>query len=260
MRIQARAFQSLTKPELRFNNFGWNLGGPIFIPKLFNTEKASYSSSSAAISKRLRQGATQTWTVPNLAQRSGDFSALPTPTAHRPRAPARPFPGGVIPSNRLSPDAFRLIKNYPAPNFSGTGGNYVFNTVAPLDTNQYIYKVDYNMSSRNQISGHYVRDIYTSQQAQTQLIEYNRNIPGTNCQHPMDLRAERDHGQHSAVCLHRQCDHPEGGHCPNPLFISDYTRAGQGFAAPSIYNASNAIPTLQISGYQYPNGQSPEVE
>src|SRR6185312_10206761 len=37
--IQARAFNAQTKPELRFNNFGWNLGGPIFIPKVFNTQK-----------------------------------------------------------------------------------------------------------------------------------------------------------------------------------------------------------------------------
>jgi hypothetical protein len=35
----------------------------------------------------------------------------------------------------------------------------------------------------------------------------------------------------------------------NPIFIKDYTRAGEGITYPSIYNASNAIPSLQISGY-----------
>ena len=37
------------------------------------------------------------------------------------------------------------------------------------------------------------------------------------------------------------------GIAANPLFISDYTRAGQGLTYPTIYNASNAIPSLQIA-------------
>jgi hypothetical protein len=247
--IQARAFNSLTKPELRFNNFGWNVGGPIFIPKLFNTDRSKLFFFVGGDFKRLRQGATQTWTVPNLTQRSGDFSALPT--AQQPIDPStgQAFPGGVIPSNRLSPDALRLIKNYPAPNFSGTGGNYVFNTLAPLDTNQYIYKVDYNMSSRNQISGHYVRDFYTSQQAQTELIEYNRNIPGTNASVQWTFVPNATTVNVAQFAFTGNVITQKVGIVPNPLFITDYTRAGQGFAAPSIYNASNAIPTLQISGF-----------
>src|SRR5215472_15482899 len=36
--IQARAFNANIKPELRYNNFGVNLGGPIFIPNRFNKD------------------------------------------------------------------------------------------------------------------------------------------------------------------------------------------------------------------------------
>src|SRR5436305_3787064 len=36
--IQARAFNALTIPELRFNNFGWNFGGPVWIPKLLKRD------------------------------------------------------------------------------------------------------------------------------------------------------------------------------------------------------------------------------
>jgi hypothetical protein len=247
--IQARAFNALTKPELRFNNFGWNVGGPIFIPKLFNRDRSKLFFFVGGDFKRLRQGATQTWTVPNLTQRGGDFSALSA--AQQPVDPVtgQAFPGGIIPTNRMSPDSLRLIRNYPAPNFTGTGGNYVFNTVAPLDTNQYIYKVDYNMSSRNQFSGHYVRDYYTSQQAQTELIQYNRNIPGTNSSIQWTFVPNPTTVNVAQFSFTGNVITQKVGIIPNPLFINDYTRAGQGFAAPSIYNASNAIPTLQIAGY-----------
>src|SRR5262249_14697197 len=35
----------------------------------------------------------------------------------------------------------------------------------------------------------------------------------------------------------------------NPLFIKDFTRAGEGFSAPGIFNASPDIPTISVSGY-----------
>ena len=74
--IQARAFNATTKPELRYNNFGVNFGGPAYIPKVFNTSKEKFFFFAAVDFKRLRQGAINTWTVPLPAQINGDFSAL----------------------------------------------------------------------------------------------------------------------------------------------------------------------------------------
>lgn len=246
--IQARAFNAQTKPELRFNNFGWNLGGPIYIPKVFNTDKDKLFFFIGGDFKRLRQGATNTWTVPTLAQRGGDFSALAPSKWPIDPTTGTAFPNGIIPVSRFSSNSVRLLDNYPAPNFAGAGGNYVFNTVAPLDTNQYIYKVDYNMSSRNQISGHYVRDYYTSQQNQTQLIEYNRNIPGTNSAIQWTFVPNATTVNVAQFTFTGNVIFEKTGIIPNPLFISDYTRAGQGFTAPSIYNASDAVPTIQVAG------------
>jgi hypothetical protein len=118
-----------------------------------------------------------------------------------------------------------------------------------LDTNQYIYKVDYNLSSRNQLSGHYVRDYYASQQNQTQLIEYNRNIPGTNSSIQWTFVPNSTTVNIAQFSFTGNVIFERSGIVPNPLFISDYTRAGQGFTAPSIFNASNAIPSIQVAGY-----------
>ncbi|MBV8820699.1 MAG: carboxypeptidase regulatory-like domain-containing protein, partial [Acidobacteriaceae bacterium] len=149
--IQARAFNALTKPELRYNNFGWNVGGPIFIPKLFNRQREKLFFFAGGDYRRLRQGAVNTWTVPTAAQRTGDFSALGASKYPIDPSTGAPFPGGIIPSSRFSPNSVRLVDNYPLPNFTGSGGNYVFTTVQPLNTLQQIYKGDYNISSRNQL-------------------------------------------------------------------------------------------------------------
>jgi len=247
--IQARAFNAATKPELRFNNFGWNVGGPIFIPKLFNRDREKLFFFVGEDFKRLRQGATNTWTVPSRAQIGGDFSALAQSSWPKDPNTGQPFPNGIIPASQVSKNSQRLLQNYPAPNFTGAGGNYVFNTVAPLNTNQYIFKADYNMSPRNQISGHYTRDYYTSTQNLTQLIEYNRNIPGTNAAIQWTFVANPTTVNVAQFAFTGNVIFEKTGIVPNPLFITDFTRAGQGFNAPSLFNASNAIPSITVSGF-----------
>jgi hypothetical protein len=246
--IQARAFNASSKPELRFNNFGWNVGGPIFIPHFFNRNREKLFFFIGEDFKRLRQGATNTWLVPTQAQIAGDFSALPSSSWPKDPNTGAVFPGGLIPANRISKNSQRLLQNYPAPNFNGSGGNYVFNTVSPLNTNQYIYKVDYNLSSRNQISGHYTRDYYTSTQNLTQLIEYNRDIPGTNAAVQWTFVANPTTVNVLQGAFTGNVILEKTGIVPNPLFIKDFTRAGEGFAAPSLYNASPDIPSISISG------------
>ena len=185
--------------------------------------------------------------MPTAAQRLGNFSGL----AKFPIDPTtgQAFAGGIIPSYRFSPNTLRLINNYPEPNFTGAGGNYVFTDVAPLNTNQYIYKVDYNVSSKNQVSFHYVRDYYTSQQDQTQLIEYNRDIPGTNTSLQWTTIISPTTVNTLIGSFSGNVIFEKTGIVANPLFINDYTRTGEGFTAPSIFNASSAIPSLGISGY-----------
>jgi hypothetical protein len=130
--IQARAYNATIKPALRYNNFGVNVGGPAFIPKLFNTSKEKLFFFAGVDFKRLRQGAVNTWTVPVQSQLNGDFSALASSRWPKDPQTGAVFPGGVIPKSRFSPNAYRLLQNYPAPNFTGSGGNFVFPTVALL--------------------------------------------------------------------------------------------------------------------------------
>lgn len=247
--IQARAFNALTIPELRYNNFGWNLGGPIFWPGKFNRTRDKLFFFIGQDFKRLRQGATNTWTVPTATNLGGNFSSLAASKWPVDPATGAVFPGGIIPASDFSKNSLRLLQNYPASNFNGAGGNYVFNTVAPLNTNEYIYKVDYNISSKNQLNVHYVRDMYTSQQDQTQLIEYNRDIPGTNSAVQWTTVPNATTVNVAQFSFSGNVILEKIGIVPNPLFITDFTRAGEGFTAPSIFSASPDIPSISVAGY-----------
>ncbi len=246
--FDAYAFNALTKQKLRFNNFGWNLGGPIYIPGRFNTEKTKLFFFVGQDYKRLRQGAIQTWNVPPLAIREGDFSSVAA--AQRPTDPTTkaPFPGNVIPPARISRNSKRLLDNYPKPNFTGTGGNFVFQTTTPQNVNQYLHKVDYNLSERHQLAFHYLRDTYFSVQNLGSLITYDRPTFGTNSSakwtfvvNPTTVNTAQFTFTGNVIL--------QNNFLPNPIFITDYTRKAHGLTYPMIYGNAQDIPSISISGY-----------
>ncbi len=244
--FDARPFNALSTRKLRFNNFGWNLGGPIYVPHRFNSGKSKLFFFVGEEFKRLRQGDFFTRNVPPLAIRNGDFSSLPV--TNWPKDPVTKVPFSVIPAQLINPNSKRLLDNYPKPNFAGAGGNFVFQTVNPLETNQYIYKVDYNLSSRHQISVHYLRDYYTSVQNLTQLITYDRNIPGTNAKVQWTFVMNTSTVNTFQFNLTGNVIH-QTNFKPNPIFISDFTRKGEGITYPMIFGNAVEIPTLEVSGY-----------
>src|SRR5437762_5525967 len=95
--IQARAYNASGKPELRYNDFGANVGGPVFVPGKFNRNRDKLFFFFSTDFKRLRQGAVNTWTVPALDQRNGDFSSLAASKWPKDPLTGTVFPHGIIP-------------------------------------------------------------------------------------------------------------------------------------------------------------------
>src|SRR5882724_4086459 len=100
------------KTPLRFNDFGWDFGGPIKRGKLFFFAGEEW--------KRIRLTATpQSRTLPTPAELTGDFSALlalPTPVQlHEPGKPGTPIPGNRLdldPNTPLTADGTAIAKIY----------------------------------------------------------------------------------------------------------------------------------------------------
>ena len=91
---------------------------------------------------------------------TGDFSELlnlPTPIIIHDPFTGLPYPGNVIPPNSLlSVMPGYLDKYVPLPNRPGLANNYVVPGPHPNDSNQYLGRVDHQLTSKLQLSGHYV--------------------------------------------------------------------------------------------------------
>ncbi len=152
-----------SRPEaLRFNDFGGDIGGPIFIPKHFNGDRSKLFFFWAEEWIRRREPNTATATVPSAAMRRGDFSELLDPnnpffgrarTVTDPDT-GRPFPNNIIPEDRLSPTGRALLNAFPlpTPGFQQGTSNWIQTRSHFSNTRKDTVKIDYLMTSKHRIS------------------------------------------------------------------------------------------------------------
>lgn len=147
------------------HTFGYSVGGPVYIPKVIDGRNKlfffhNYEGYRDVLPSRLQLS------VPTEAERRGDFSQRrtaqgqliqvydPFSTTAVPgeanRYTRTPFPGNVIPANRIDPVARNLISYYPLPNATPSdpftnANNYVVNATGQNRQNMWTIKTDYNI-------------------------------------------------------------------------------------------------------------------
>src|SRR5215203_1110183 len=159
------------KRDYNDNRFGAAVGGPIAKSRTFyfaNFEANPFQVPSPA-----------TLSVPTAKMRTGDFSELlalgsqyqiydPATTRPHPTQPGRfirdPFPGNLIPANRIDPIARSILGFYPLPNQTGTadGANNYTNPTAVAFETYYTAtaRIDHNLSDRHRIYGRFSWDFW----------------------------------------------------------------------------------------------------
>jgi hypothetical protein len=141
-------------PRYRFNTWGYNFGGPVYIPKVFpHKDKLFFFFSQEILPTSTPQNIVQV-NVPTQAQRNGDFSGLST--SIRDPSSGNPFPGNLIPASRIDPNGQKLLSVFPLPNSNDPRGNYIFQEVIPATRYNEVYRVDYNVNEKTRL---YVRGL-----------------------------------------------------------------------------------------------------
>jgi hypothetical protein len=108
-------------PRYRYNIAGWSLGGPIYIPKLLNTEKTKFFFfASQEYTRSLLNAGNQYRTMPTSLERVGNYSQSFNPgnaliVINDPTTGA-PFPGNIIPQNRINGWGQAMLNFFPLPN------------------------------------------------------------------------------------------------------------------------------------------------
>jgi hypothetical protein len=180
------------KPELRQNQFGFVLGGPVLIPKLYDGRDKTFWLANYE-GWRIRNGTSTYSNIPSKAELGGDFSTSVLPAFGTdackaafaqgnpcmPIDPATglPFPGNVIPTSRFSRLAQVTTKLFPAQNCVGCSlGNFLLSTTLPNNTDQQTYRLDQNMGRIGSIFFRYTKADYLLDTASSTSIPAGLNI------------------------------------------------------------------------------------
>lgn len=153
--LDARSFFALQKSKLRRSQFGATLGGPVYLPKLYNGRDRTFFFFSFE-GVRDRKGDTlSNLVVPTALERRGDFSQ----SALKPLDPATRarFPNDVIPANRFDPAAVKFIElMVPLPNTADS--RHIFNRPITQDSNQIMGRADHMATAKQRVMVRYFYD------------------------------------------------------------------------------------------------------
>ena len=151
------------KEPFRWNQYGFYLGGPVQIPKLFNGHNRLFFSSNFEgfrDRKQLRRVAN----VATASMRDGDFSGIAsrvfdplTRTGQPGSIVALPFAGNVIPKNRVHPTSQKILEYYPTPTEPGSGvvSNFQAGQARNIDRDQFNQRVDFIENKNSNWFGRY---------------------------------------------------------------------------------------------------------
>ena len=177
----ASDYFSKTTPKFQLNEPGGNIGGPVWIPHVYNENRSRTFFFWNEEWRRLIQGSSPSVANDILAS---DFPTAganlaytipaggPTPIVPVTTDPAKlalyatdgltagsPFPGNVIPANLIDPNAVLLLGTgaFPKPNYNN-GTQYIASIPQPTQVREDIVRIDHAISSKYQLMGHYLHD------------------------------------------------------------------------------------------------------
>ncbi len=157
----AIAGKSVPPPRLNRNQFGANIGGPVYLPKLYNGHDKTFFFFNWE-SGRLAQGAVSSLAlIPPAAVRTGDFRGLTNARTGAPITLRDPLNAGivnnVIPTSRLSKQALAFLEYMPQPNTQVGTLNFATTPASAVSTqDNYNARIDHNFSAKDSLSGRYI--------------------------------------------------------------------------------------------------------
>ena len=169
-----------TKPVSQDNRYGLAVGGPVWIPRVYNGRNKTFFFYAWEENRFASPSTTagQTSSIPTPAEKVGDFSALlalgsryqiynPFTTTPAPggRFQRQPISGNIIPKSLLSPVGLNLAAYYPAPNQPPTAdglNNFFYPDVRHQRYDSHMARMDHAFSEKTRLFGrvnHYAYEI-----------------------------------------------------------------------------------------------------
>jgi hypothetical protein len=168
--FDAKGAYNTAVPIDKENNYGFEVGGPVIIPHLYNGKNRTFFHLAM---EWYRENNTQTgfFSLPTAAEKTGDFSALPQ-VIYNPigsgcnangNTPGTPFRGNIIPQICFSANSASLLQYMPNPTGSGFQNNQEnLEGVLPTRQNPWGFTIDHSINEKQSLHFAMWRDKQTS--------------------------------------------------------------------------------------------------
>ena len=167
--FNARNYFESTVPPYHKNDFGYTIGGPVFIPNHYNTDRQkTFFFWSQEWRKESVPGQVFNVLVPSAAERAGNFTDLcssPGGPAANPDCPHMPgtntpFPNNQVPISSVGQSLLPLIPNANA----GVPGAALYNAspTQPTDWREELLRLDQNFGSKVRAMFRYTHDSWNT--------------------------------------------------------------------------------------------------
>jgi len=249
------------RPAFRYNDFGYTVGGPVFVPNHYNTEKTKTFFFFSEEFRRTRTPSTNILAIPNPQELTGDFTGIATLNPASAPAGCINAAGTKINPTCFSANAVAYLQNVymkftpnSAINPSALTENYTFSVSAADDYRQEIIRLDQKLTSKVQVFGRYMQDKVPTQEpgglfaggGLPGISDTSTNAPGRNLVAHVTMQLtpsiinEVAFGDTWGAITSKIT-----GAITNPAFLSAINESGFPFTDPY-----HRVPGISISGVQ----------
>ncbi len=235
------------RPKERFNETGGALGGPVWIPKVYDGRNKSFWFFTYTKDIRPATISFPVLTVPTAAMKQGDFSEAGVPVIYDPTT-RQPFANNIIPQARFSRISRNVLALIPNPNVSRLASNYNFVNTSAFDRYIWNLKFDHALTDNNRLSFFYSNEV----QAQDDITSFSGPLGNglQNFQKPFNYRVNHDWAFQPNLLMHTTVSYSKTRQTWN-----NPAQFGAGSALGfNLSGDSNATPRIEFSG---PAGLSP---
>jgi Carboxypeptidase regulatory-like domain/TonB-dependent Receptor Plug Domain len=144
-------------PPYKKNDFGYTLGGPVYIPGVYNKDKQKTFFFWSQEWRRERVPATFNVAVPYSAERTGNFNDVcPGPDCPHDPNTGLPFANNQVP---VDPVGTALLPLIPVAT-ADVPGSAIFNSnsAQPTTWREELVRIDHNINSHNRVTFRYIHD------------------------------------------------------------------------------------------------------
>ena len=238
------------RPKDRLNDTGGGIGGPVYIPKIYDGRNKTFFYFSDDNDLRPVTPVAIVNTVPTSSETQGNFSQLsqliydPATTVGSGASATRtPFVNNTIPTSRFSRIASNIVPFIPAPTGSALSNNHAFVNTSQVTDHVWAFKIDHNFSEKNRIA--YFQSI--DSQLTSAVSDFNGPLGtglGNQYQKPRIFRVNHDYTFSPNVLLHSSYGYSR-------TVQLWYVPAQSGFASkvgfPGLTGDSDATPVIQFA-------------